>query len=173
MSLNNYLSGLDASAWAALEGWAAWTALVKPGNRIRWSGSTLMPRKANKQIADTPQLELTTRVVSDDLGTETSTFGTLNDEGNGTGLRRVQCNIRMKIVSGTLRNAEYDPVVVETIEAFAVAGPRLGLSYVVRVGPITARTEEKDRDEAAGTLQLITTLDCPVYLEFSPGELAG
>jgi len=52
------LSQIHAALWDLLEADVAWCALVSPGNRIKFTGKGISPRKDEQTTADRPEVQI-------------------------------------------------------------------------------------------------------------------
>jgi len=158
MFTGDYITLPYNALWGLLEADSAWAAGVKPGNRIKWTGSALVPQKRGKQDADFPEAELRLGAFSTSLAQRTPTFGQCAWDEEITQV------YELFLTHTDLRLAAADVLKVQTLAALRSGVPRLGLSFVTRVGAITGEDQDTLKARADGTLRLVTVFHIPVTM---------
>ncbi len=113
--------------WTLLEADGNWTALVKPSNRIKFSGANPSPRKDEALSGDFPEVRIVATWLSPQLNADSSNS-------------RVTARFEIQVASGDQRfDAALFPVLWETLRALHGYRAALmaltwgGRSFVLRV----------------------------------------
>jgi hypothetical protein len=180
MPASDYLSAVYDAIWAALEAHAAWP--VKAANRIKLSDSSIDPMKKTWNDSDFPEATLLYGNINDSLFTLserynfTPTFDPAAAGNNWT--ERIEQVYTLLLIHQDLRGPKSAMLKLETLTALrkVTGAPRLGKSYVQRVGPITSGGDQivvgrAGEADTGGTKRLLTVLNIPVLMRFNGSDL--
>lgn len=145
------------------------TTFVAPGNRIKWDQPTLVAqRKGAKAAADYREIEIRLGDFTDTLFTAAQryAFTPSFDPRGPTGWTQVEeLGFQIVLTHNDARVGRNNPFEREVRRALTLGGPRLGLSWVHKSGPMTGTREPGPKD-SAGNRRFRTTLRMPVTVVF-------
>ncbi len=119
--------------WTILEGYTPWANLVKEGNRVkRDREDNQNPDKNSRHDGDYPQADIENSGGSSTLFQEDETLGTL--DGPCSFAERQSHAFTITVATINLSYLEAQNIRRLTCNALRLAGPRLGLEYVVKWG---------------------------------------
>jgi hypothetical protein len=145
------------------------TTFVAPGNRIKWDQPTLVAqRKGAKAAADYREIEIRLGDFTDSLYTAAQryAFTPAFDPRGSQGWTQVEeLGFQIILTHNDARVGRNNPFEREVRKAITLGGPRLGLSWVHKSGPMTGTREPGPKD-SAGNRRFRTTLRMPVTVVF-------
>lgn len=165
----DYIGNVYSALWTLLEAHSGFTALVKPGNRIKLNGTSANPFKEQLKDGDLPQVSIGLGTGSDTQYRTTAGYGdTYGATVSGlcnTGL--LTQNFTITQITSDLRVGQANPLTHEILTALRKGGPKLGLSYIKEWGPVSWDHAITATDEARGTLRMVVTFSVPVVYQYS------
>lgn len=165
-----------AAIWDALNGNLNWKVPV--ANQVRYDQptGTTDPEQPDANDGDYPRARLWAAAGDSSLYTKDATFGTYDTTGeppgNADGLERQHYIFRLEMISDLLDVRFSDRLRAEALNAFRIAGPRLGVPYITSV-----RTKwiavETDWSEDRTQRRWKTTMDIYIQVESNISILEG
>lgn len=159
MPTDPYTQVYDA-LWTLLSGRADFTALVKLGNRINYSGSE-DPAKQVVQSADLPECEMRVGTFEFDLFKTSSSTESMQ-------------TYELRITTGDTRlDVGLFPIQYEVLKALASTGNNLGLSFVQDIN-VTGGVDSLDDDEMKrGKRGWVLRITIAVMMTFATSDLTA
>lgn len=173
MAAEDFLTEIYTQIWALLEGHTPWAVLVRPGNRIKLDKP--QPSKTNRQDADTIEATLWPAEIEDSGFSLTENYALMKlpfVPAAQSWVERITASYKLDLVSPNLKIAKVHQVILESLTALRKAGPRLGLAFVARWGPVTmAARPDGELQEVSGTWRVVSSLLIPVQMNLKGESL--
>ena len=171
MPATDYITAVYDQIWSLLEGHAPFTALVKPGNRIKLSGNALNPSKVSVSEADFPEALLGLGQLTDAQFADAPQLAAPD-----LIVAFVEPMEQVYLLTLTLPDLRIGPanqLLMEVLTALRQGGAQLGLAYVDSWGPVVCTQAKSLADPASmrEARRLVTTLSIPVKMVFQGDEL--
>jgi hypothetical protein len=177
MPATDYKGLLYDRLWAILESDADVTSIFKPGNRVKLSGDGWLRQKIHRAPSDYPSLAIYPTRSKDSVYTQDPTLA----EGDidftthgGSWSEQVDYTFTLRIVTDRIRLNDIDPAEAAVVSAFRRAGPKLGLAWVMKWGPLSGLSQMANIPDLAdpnGFYRLKTEIQLPVVTMFDGPDL--
>lgn len=175
MAAQDFLTAIYDKIWALLEAHGPWTALVKPGNRTRFSGDKMNPVKTNRMDADLIEATLWPAVIDEDsmfLATENYGHKVAFNVSTQSWRERITASFALELITPDLKIKTAHAVILESLTALRKGGPTLGLSYVRSWGPVTMDKRPAEQLEPiSGTRRMVSMINIPVTMHWQGSSL--
>jgi hypothetical protein len=180
MPATNYDDLEYARLWELLEGHAPVAAAVKPGNRVKLTAGAIVPPKMlmdRKQTADYPELMLLPGDFEWPFFTDKTAGYPVYNSGaviaNQSWLELDTQSYNLTISHGDAKWTAAGLLLAEVKTAIRKGGPRLGLSWIWRFGPVTGGTAVEASEDTREKWMLISRLRIPIVRRLQGETLLG